>query len=452
MNRVPSMAIKGQLPYQLLYGKLPDLSLLRVFGCLCYTSTHDVQRSKLDHRSLKYVFLGYKAGMKGFTVLALHSGAILTSRNVQFEELIFPYSPSTPSWEYIDPTIHAHLASAPLLYDDFTNPNSIIHTTAPDQQVITPAAPVQHAIPSTPPPVRKSSRLTKPPSHLADYVRSTYIAHSTPYPLSKYTSHAHLSKDQLAYTLSLLTDVEPSSYTEACKHDCWVKAMQSELQALQQNQTWIIVPLPSGIKPIGCKWVYKIKRKADGSIERYKARLVAKGYNQIEGVDYFETFSPVARMTTILTVLAIASINNWFVHQLDVNNAFLHGDLCEDVYMQIPQGLEGISAGHVCKLVKSLYGLKQASRKWYEKLTQSLLDLHFHPVPYDPTLFVKKTPTSFTALLICFDDIVLTGDNLTDIAAVKSHLHAAFGIKDLGVLKFFLGLEVAHSTKGISLS
>jgi hypothetical protein len=157
-------------------------------------------------------------------------------------------------------------------------------------------------------------------------------------------------------------------------------------------------------------------------------------------------------MTTIWTVLAIASINNWFVHQLDVNNAFLHGDLCEDVYMQIPQGLEGISVGHVCKLVKSLYGLKQASRKWYEKLTQSLLDLHFHPVPYDPTLFVKKTPTSFTALLICFDDIVLTGDNLTDIAAVKSHLHAAFGIKDLGVLKFFLGLEVAHSTKGISLS
>ncbi|CAJ2674628.1 unnamed protein product [Trifolium pratense] len=450
MNRMPSMAIKGQLPYKLLYNKLPDLSMLKVFGCLCYTSTHEAQRSKLDYRAQKCVFLGYKAGMKGFTVLVLHSGAIITSRNVQFEELIFPYSSTTQTWEYIDPsattTNNNHLASSPSTFttpDDTTNPNIIITT---------PASLSQQIIPSPPPQARISSRLKRPPSHLADYVCNTTLNYTTPYPIQNYTSHDQLSKDQLAYTLSLLTDTEPSSYTEACKHDCWVKAMQSELQALQQNNTWTIVPLPSGIKPIGSKWVYKIKRKADGSIERYKARLVAKGYNQIEGVDYFETFSPVAKMTTIRTVLAIASINNWFVHQLDVNNAFLHGDLCEDVYMQIPQGLEGISAGHVCKLVKSLYGLKQTSRKWYEKLSQSLNELQFHSVPSDPTLFIKKSATTFTALLIYVDDIVLTGDSMDEINLVKTHLHAAFGIKDLGVLKFFLGLEVAHSTKGISLS
>ncbi|CAJ2646289.1 unnamed protein product [Trifolium pratense] len=249
-----------------------------------------------------------------------------------------------------------------------------------------------------------------------------------------------------------MTETEPTSYFEACKHEHWVKAMQSELQALEQNKTWTIVSLPTGVKPIGSKWVYKIKRKSDGSIERYKARLVAKGYNQVEGIDYFETFSPVAKMTTIRVVLAIASIRNWFVHQLDVNNAFLHGELCEDVYMQIPQGLEGFATDKVCKLTKSLYGLKQASRKWYEKLSQFLISHHFIQVPSDPTLFVKKTSDSFTALLVYVDDIVLTGDSMAEITNIKNELHHTFGIKDLGILKFFLGLEVAHSTKGITLS
>jgi hypothetical protein len=278
------------------------------------------------------------------------------------------------------------------------------------------------------------------------------MVHSTPYPIHKYTSHANLSPTQLSYTFSLLTETEPNSYTEACKHDHWLKAMQSELQALQQNNTWSIVSLPTRAKPIGSKWVYKIKRKADGSIERYKARLVAKGYNQVEGVDYFETFSPVAKMTTIRVILAIASVKNWFVQQLDVNNAFLHGDLCEDVYIKIPQGLNGFSDDKVCKLTKSLYGLKQASRKWYEKLSQFLISHHFTQAPSDPTLFVKQTADTFTALLVYVDDIVLTGDSMTEIDNIKTHLHNTFGIKDLGTLKFFLDLEVAHSTKGITLS
>jgi hypothetical protein len=216
-------------------------------------------------------------------------------------------------------------------------------------------------------------------SYLSDYVcnQSSTSPVSSPsgslYPISHYHSFSHLSSLHHAYTVSLTHTTEPHSYSEACKHDCWKKAMDTELEALAKTGTWEIVDLPPHIKPIGSKWVYKVKHKADGSIERYKARLVAKGYSQVEGLDFFDTFSPVAKLTTVRLLLAIASIQKWHLHQLDVNNAFLHGDLKEDVYMTIPDGVQSPKPNQVCKLLKSLYGLKQASRKWYEKLTSLLV-------------------------------------------------------------------------------
>ncbi|XP_058074627.1 uncharacterized mitochondrial protein AtMg00820-like [Magnolia sinica] len=119
----------------------------------------------------------------------------------------------------------------------------------------------------------------------------------------------------------------------------WCTAMRAEIDALEFSNTWHLTPLPPGKKPIGCKWVYKIKYNLDGSIERYKSHLVAKGYNQQEGIDYTETFAPVAKMTTVRTILALASARNWHLHQLDVNNVFLYGDLDEEVYMQLPSGI-----------------------------------------------------------------------------------------------------------------
>jgi len=156
-------------------------------------------------------------------------------------------------------------------------------------------------------------------------------------------------------------------------------------------------------------------------------------------------------MTTVRLVLALASTHHWHLHQLDVNNAFLHGDLQEDVYMTLPPGVSSPKPNQVCKLMKSLYGLKQASRKWFEKLISILLQQHYIQAPSDHSLFIKKTASSFTLLLVYVDDIILARDSLTEFAHIKSILHNSFKIKNLGQLKYFLGLEVAYSKHGISL-
>ena len=144
--------------------------------------------------------------------------------------------------------------------------------------------------------------------------------------------------------------------------------MQKELQALNDINTWDLVSLPSGKKAIGSKWVQKVKLRSDGSLERYKARLITKGFHQKHSIDFQETFLPIVRFTTVRCLIALAVSRHGLIFQLDVNNAFLHGDLYEDVYMQIPDGLN-CSLNLVCKLKKSLYGLKQALRHWFSKLT-----------------------------------------------------------------------------------
>ncbi|KAE9592899.1 putative RNA-directed DNA polymerase [Lupinus albus] len=166
-----------------------------------------------------------------------------------------------------------------------------------------------------------------------------------------------------------------------------------------------------------------------------------------------ETFSPVVKMTTIRVILALALAHRWHIHQLDVNTAFLHGDLKEEVYMKIPQGLSiaNTNSNMVRKLQKSLYGLKQASRQWHAKLTSFLIQSGYVKSSADHSLFIKSTEDSFTSILVYVDDLVLAGNNLTEINQIKSLLNTAFSIKDIGQLKFFLGMEIARAETGISL-
>lgn len=303
----------------------------------------------------------------------------------------------------------------------------------------------------------QGKRVSKLPAHLQDYYCNVAESDTKiPYPLSAYMSYDSLSDDYKAYICAIALIPEPTSFTQAKRFDEWLQAMNEELVALESTGTWTVCSLPSGKHAIGCKWVYKIKINPDGTIERYKARLVAKGYTQEEGIDFEETFSPVAKMTTVKTLLAVAAAKQWSLTQLDISNAFLNGDLDEEIYMTLPPGYtskegEILPPNAVCKLQKSLYGLKQASRQWFLKFSGTLLQLGFQISNSDHTLFIRRKGEVYTAVLVYVDDIIIASNDDNDVTQLKGALSDAFKLRDLGQLKYFLGLEIARSSRGISI-
>ncbi|XP_020255452.1 uncharacterized protein LOC109832512 [Asparagus officinalis] len=286
--------------------------------------------------------------------------------------------------------------------------NTHCDQTTPDQAVVhqpNPALQVSNEIVPMP---RRSGRISRPPPYLQDFANSIVgtpaAKESTSHPISSYLKYSHLSSTHRSYVAAITSSITPVTFAQANQSQQWRKAMAHELQALEANKTWHLTPLPPGKHTIGCKWVYKIKYKPDGSIERYKARLVAKGFTQLE---------------------AIASIKHWPLHQLDVNNAFLHGDLHEEVYI---------------------------SRNWFSKLSTALISHDFIPSKADYSLFSKFTKAGCIHVLVYVDDIIVTGDDSNGIIAIKRSLHSSFHIKDLGTLKYFLGIEIARSSQGIFLN
>ena len=199
--------------------------------------------------------------------------------------------------------------------------------------------------------------------------------------------------------------------------------MDDEYFALLKNGTWHLVPPSQEKNVIDCRWVYRIKTKADGTLDRYKARLVAKGFKQRYGIDYEDTFSPVVKITTVRLVLSVAVTKGWKLRQLDVQNAFLHGVLEEEVYMKQPPGYESLEfPNYVCKLDKAIYGLKQAPRAWYSRLSAKLLKLGFVASKLDTSLFIYKHSGVTLYMLVYVDDIIVTGSCDKD-PVIKLSLH-----------------------------
>ncbi|CAJ2627755.1 unnamed protein product [Trifolium pratense] len=237
--------------------------------------------------------------------------------------------------------------------------------------------------------------------------------------------------------------MEPAGYAEAANDKKWIDAMEEELKMIEKNQTWKLVDRPDHKKAIGVKWVYRTKLNPDGSVNKYKARLVVKGYAQIFGVDFSETFAPVARLDTIRLLFALAAQNGWVIHQMDVKSAFLNGYLEEEIFVEQPEGF--IVQGQeekVYKLNKALYGLKQAPRSWYSRIDAHLVNLGFEKSPSEFTLYVKKVDNGILVVSLYVDDLFVTGSHRELIDKFKERMKDAFEMTDLGNMSFFLGMQV----------
>ncbi|GJT12387.1 ribonuclease H-like domain-containing protein [Tanacetum coccineum] len=258
--------------------------------------------------------------------------------------------------------------------------------------------------------------------------------------------------ERLSLHTSSLSPIPKSPFI-ALKDPNWCNAMYDEYNALVKNGTWILVPRPSDVNLVRSMWLFKHKFHADGTLSRYKARLVANGSNQQHGVDFDETFSPVVKPATIRTVLSLVVSRQWPIHQLDVKNAFLNGDLSETVYMHQPPGfVDSRYPNHVCLLQRSLYGLKQAPRAWFQRFAGYATRAGFSPSRCDSSLFIYTQGSQVAYLLIYVDDIILTASSPVLLQQIVDSLHKEFDMTDLGALNYFLGISAVRHPTGLFLS
>ena len=254
------------------------------------------------------------------------------------------------------------------------------------------------------------------------------------------------TSSQSNFSLVTHHSIEPTTFSKEMKHNEWKQAMVDEYDSMIANGTWKLIDCPTNVKPIDCKWVYWIKYKANGEVDKYKEILVAKWFSQKEGIDYEETFSPTTKWNTIKIVINLDAQYGWKLHQLDVKSSFVNGDLKEYVYMTQPPCFEVEGQEQekkVCKLIKSLYGLKHEPRAWYAKMDEYLKHVGFHHSEFNDTLYYRMQGKKLVIVVLYVDDFIITGNFETHIKQVKQELQQWFKMTDLGPLWYYLRVEVS---------
>uniref|UniRef100_H3GC12 Integrase catalytic domain-containing protein n=1 Tax=Phytophthora ramorum TaxID=164328 RepID=H3GC12_PHYRM len=418
-NRLPSPKVEHKTPFEIVYKSKPSTYIL----------TPKEKRRKWDPKARAGLFLGYEEVSKAYRLYDIEAGQVVVSRDVNFDELAFGLSTHTSDEDVDD----AALDLDALDLDDNDGPHQTSFKQAGkrkyrpsgDDDTARRSRPVRHraGLEEASAPDVSSSRRAEPDEEEKSGDQDE-DDDSTPPVFWRASANAVEEAADLS---------EPTTFQEAVNGPDqvhWRKAIRAELKSMRLRD-----------RP-ATEWVFKIKRKADGSIEKYKARLVAKGFKQKYGIDYTETFSPVVKYVTLRMIIAIAKYFGWPLDQLDVVTAFLYGVMKEVVFCVVPEGVE-LDGGFDClELVKAIYGLKQASRVWNETFDQFMCSIDFQVSAFDPCLYIKVVDGQCALVLMYVDDVLITGSSLELIARTKTDLKTRFEMTDSGKSAFVLGIEL----------
>jgi len=390
-NRTPTSSLRRKItPYEAYYSKKPDISHLKIFGSVAFAHIPKDERAKLDNKSRKSLFLGYSDDVKGYKLYDIAAQKVFISRDVVFDEIMS--NPNNSSKECEQPVAIMNSDSEISSEEDNTEENDL---TLP----------------------RRSQRVRFPPDRFGEWVNA-------------------------------VNETCPSSANEAFEDNKWKNAMKSEMDSMKENKVWNLVDQPINRKIVKSKWVFKVKNN-NGS-PHYKARLVACGYTQKFGEDYDTVFSPVVRFESVRTLIAFAVQKNLKLYQMDVTCAFLNGDLAEEIYLQQPECFVVAGEEHkVCKLNKSIYGLKQSARCWNICIDEQLHKMGFKTSSSDPCIYISDQ-NIYVALYV--DDLIICGESEDKLRWVKKELTDRFKLKDLGELQNFLGVQITQKMGEIFLS
>ena len=448
LNLVPSKKVP-KTPTELWKGRKPSLSHIRIWGAPAHVLRKDP--NKLESRTEVCMFVGYPKGTRGGLFYSPSDKKVIVSTHAIFleEDYISNFKPKSKiileeldsaqqqteppvSWHLI-PLIPMHVQRGENVPEgeqaqiEPVEQDPIQVEPEPEEPVQEELVPLQ-AQNNEPQPVelRRSDRVRRKPAR--------YVLLGESYQV-----------------IAIDSEDDPINYKEALEDvdvQEWQKAMDREMESMYSNSVWSLVEAPKGVKPIGCKWIYKRKRGSDGKVETFKARLVAKGYTQKEGIDYEETFSPIAMLKSIRILLAVAASLDYEIWQMDVKTAFLNGNLNEDIYMQQPEGFKAKGKEHmVCKLQRSIYGLNQASRSWNISFDQAITSFGFEKSPDEPCVYKRIQAQKIVFLVLYVDDILLIGNDKQVLSGVKDWLHKQFDMKDLGEANYILGIKLIRDRK-----
>ncbi|KAJ3473654.1 hypothetical protein NLI96_g12893 [Meripilus lineatus] len=447
-NRTATRALPNTTPYEQSTGRKPDLSTLREFGCKAYVRVEG--QSKLESRTRVGHFVGFDSESKAYRVYWPDTRQVSIERNVRFDNSEVVGS-TGPEGEKSVPNI-----SVPSTHDSSSpSPPSSI----PD--------PLHHFEPPAPVTDSRPQRARKPSIHVQQVLNGEGTATGRPKapkftpglqvpPIHEEEVGAAAVEDieeegewTFVWAFVAVEEAEPKSYKEAVKGkeaEHWMKGCEKEMGRLKRYGTYILVEPPAGANIIGSKWVFRRKKDAIGKIIEYKARLVAQGFTQTYGVDYTDTFAPVAKLTSIRVILALAARNDWEIHQMDVKSAYLNGTLDEVIYMKQPEGFIEPGKEHlVAQLIKTIYGLKQSGRYWYQEFSQALAELGFVKCAADPCVFYHHSSSGDILIIaIHVDDSTIVANSLRFLSKFKEQISQRFEMTDLGEIRFLLGFEITR--------